>query len=198
MARSRASEEVSGTGTPGGQASLRRLAIGSDPVIRQTRRVERVLVLGPGGAGKSTLAARLGRATGLPVIELDRVFWTPELDPTPKPEWVARQIELMDRPGWIMDGDLGPYDVLEPRLEAADTIVVLDLPRWRCAWRAVRRSHQRIDFWRWLWRWPTEYRPRLMAAIATHAGTADVWRLSRSDEIERFIGGAGRDGRPPA
>lgn len=38
-------------------------------------KVQRVVVLGRGGAGKSTLAWRLGEVTGLPVVELDTLFW---------------------------------------------------------------------------------------------------------------------------
>jgi len=49
-----------------------------------------------------------------------------------------------------MDGDLGPYDVLDVRLRAADTIVFLDFSPVRCAWRAIRRSREHADFWRWL------------------------------------------------
>src|SRR5919107_5216 len=37
--------------------------------------MRRVLVIGSGGAGKSTFAARLGERTGLPVIHLDSLFW---------------------------------------------------------------------------------------------------------------------------
>jgi dephospho-CoA kinase len=41
----------------------------------------RVVILGRGGAGKSTFAARLGAVTGIPVIELDTVFWRADLTP---------------------------------------------------------------------------------------------------------------------
>jgi shikimate 5-dehydrogenase len=41
--------------------------------------VRRVVVVGAGGAGKSVFAARLGEATGLPVVELDKIFWRPGL-----------------------------------------------------------------------------------------------------------------------
>ncbi len=36
--------------------------------------VERVVVLGRGGAGKTTFAVQLGQLLGLPVLELDRYF----------------------------------------------------------------------------------------------------------------------------
>src|ERR1700745_2958242 len=85
--------------------------------------MKRVIVLGPGAAGKSTLAARLGEITRLPRIELDTLFWRPGLAPTPREEWAAIQRQLAAQESWIMDGDLGPYDVLDIRLQAADAIV---------------------------------------------------------------------------
>lgn len=45
------------------------------------------VVLGRGGAGKSVLARRIGEVTGLPVIELDQVFWSADLQPTPRERW---------------------------------------------------------------------------------------------------------------
>ncbi len=51
-----------------------------------------------------------------------------------------------------MDGDLGPYDQLDVRLVSADTIILLDFPLLLCAWRAMRRSRERTDFWLWLTR----------------------------------------------
>jgi adenylate kinase family enzyme len=46
--------------------------------------MERVVILGCAGTGKSTLARRLGAKTGLPVVHLDALFWEPgwqESDP---------------------------------------------------------------------------------------------------------------------
>jgi hypothetical protein len=81
------------------------------------------------------LARGLGDITGLPVIELDTEFWSDDLTPLPAADWNRRQATFAERERWIMDGDLGPYDVVEPRLLRADTVVVLDLPLWLCAWR---------------------------------------------------------------
>ncbi len=39
--------------------------------------MQRVAVVGCGGAGKSTLATALGRLTGLRVVHLDRHYWQP-------------------------------------------------------------------------------------------------------------------------
>ena len=133
-----------------------------------------MIITGPGAAGKSALAVRLGEITSLPVIELDKLFWWPGLTATPRAQWAAVQRGLTAHESWIMDGDLGPYDVPGVRLQAADTIVFLDFSPARCAWRAVRRSRERADFWWWLLTYRRRSRPLLLRAIAVHAGDAEI------------------------
>jgi hypothetical protein len=60
------------------------------------------------------------------VVELDAYFWSADLVPLDRGRWVAVQGTLAAADDWIMDGDLGPYDVLAPRLARADTVVLLD------------------------------------------------------------------------
>lgn len=148
--------------------------------------MRRVVIVGPGAAGKTTLAARLGQITGLPVIELDQSFWQPGLAATPPQQWAAIQRELVRRESWIMDGDLGPYDVVDVRFQAADTVVFLDFSPLRCAWRAVRRSRQRADFWRWLWSYRRKSRPLIRQAIAVHADRAELHVLRTPRAVRRF------------
>jgi len=151
--------------------------------------VQRVVILGRGAAGKSTLALRLGEITGLRVIELDKLFWGPGLIGTPRDQWLSVQQSLVTESGWIMDGDLGPYDTVEVRLRAADTIIFLDFSLVRCAWRAARRSRERADFWLWLLRYRRRSRPSLMEAISNHGVHAAVHILRNPQEVGRFIAG---------
>ncbi len=150
------------------------------------------MILGPGAAGKSTLAAWLGEITGLPVIELDKRFCRAGLAATSPAQWAAIQRELVQQETWIMDGDLGPYDVLDVRLRAADTVIFLDFPRVRCAWRAARRSRERADFWRWLWSYRRRSRPVIRQAITAYAGHADLHVLATPRAVRRFVATAGR------
>ncbi|MGC2279059.1 MAG: hypothetical protein WA603_03530 [Candidatus Acidiferrales bacterium] len=149
--------------------------------------MKRVVILGRGASGKSTLAARLGEITGLPVIELDKLFWQSGLIATPRDEWQKVHINLTAQEKWIMDGDLGPYDALEPRLRPADTILFLDFSLPRCAWRALRRSRERADFWRWLITYRTKSRPVLMQAIATHAPNATLRVFRNPAQLNKFL-----------
>lgn len=148
-----------------------------------------MVVLGRGGAGKSTLAARLGALTGLPVVELDAHFWRPGPTAMPHPAWAAVQQELTAARVWIMDGDLGPYDVLAPRLRAADTVIVLDFSLLRCAWRAVRRSREQIEFWRWVVAYRRVWRPRVLREVAEHAGGATVYVFRGQRAVDRWVVG---------
>jgi adenylate kinase family enzyme len=149
--------------------------------------MKRVVVLGRGASGKSTLARRLGEITGLPVIEVDKIFWQPGLIATPREQWVVMQEKLAAGDRWIMDGDLGPYDAVEVRLRAADTIIFLDFSLVRCAWRAIRRSRERVDFWRWLLAYRCQSRPILRAAIAEHAPNAVLHVFSNPKALGRFV-----------
>ncbi len=147
----------------------------------------RLVVLGPGAAGKSTFARELSEATGIPRTELDKVFWSSDLEATAPATWAQIQQRLTSGDRWILDGDLGPYDVVEARLPRADTIVLLDIPTWRCAWRALRRSRERLDFWQWLLTWRRVSRPQLMEAIATHAGTAELLIATTPNEVRETM-----------
>lgn len=155
---------------------------------RDTGPMQRVVVLGRGAAGKSTFADTLGRRHGLPVIELDKHFWSADLIPLPAAQWRRRQEELAAGPRWVLDGDLGPYDVLAPRLERADTVVIFDFPLTRCAWRALRRSRERADFWWWLVTWRFRHRAAVLNAVATFAPSANL-RIVRSPRgVRRLLG----------
>ncbi|HEV3359016.1 MAG TPA: hypothetical protein VG247_19620 [Pseudonocardiaceae bacterium] len=144
-------------------------------------------MLGRGGAGKSTLARRLGERTGIPVVELDTVFWQEGLVARTTAEWTAIQQELIAEPKWIMDGDLGPYDVVDVRLRTADTVIVLDFSLARCVWRALCRSRERLDFWRWVIGYRRTSLPPLRAAIARCSPDATVHVLRDPRATARFL-----------
>ena len=149
--------------------------------------MQRVVIIGRGASGKSTLAVKLAEITGLPVIELDKIFWQPGLAATPRDQRVAIQQELVERERWIMDGDLGPYDVVEVRLRAADTVIFLDFSLVRCAWGAIRRSPERADFWRWLIGYRRRSRPLLLTAVAAYAAQADFHIFRSPRALKRFV-----------
>ena len=150
--------------------------------------MRRVVILGRGGAGKSVLARQLSELTGIPAIELDRLFWQLGREPTPAEVWVARHRDLIAGERWIIDGDLGPYDVgLGSRLAAADTIILLNFGFLRCAWRTLRRGREQAEYWRWVWSYRRRSLPRLRFAIAAHLPRAQVHELRDPAMVRRFL-----------
>lgn len=139
-------------------------------------------MLGNGASGKSRFSRELSEATGIPRTELDTIFWSSGPVAAPSERWCEIQRELANAIRWILDGDLGPNDALEVRLLRADTIVMFDLPTVVCAWRAVRRSRERLDFWRWLFTWRRQFRPKTFDAIKAYAPAAELLMVrSRAD-----------------
>jgi adenylate kinase family enzyme len=165
--------------------------------------MRRIVIVGNGGSGKSMLARRLGDILGLEVIHLDRYFWQPGWVPTPRDRWQEVVRQLVARPAWVMDGSYaGTVDL---RFPAADTIVFLDMPRWRCLWGAVGRliryrgetrpdlapgCPEKFDwpFLTWIWRYPKDDRPVVLAKLAEHAGGRTVVVLRSPREVRRWLG----------
>jgi predicted exporter len=102
---------------------------------------------------------------------------------------MAIQQELVEGERWIIDGDLGSYDVVDVRLRAADTVIFLDFSLVRCAWRAVRRSPERADFWRWLFAYRHRSRPLLLKAVAAYAAKADFHVFRSPRALKQFVEG---------
>ncbi|HEY1812855.1 MAG TPA: hypothetical protein VGG74_10945 [Kofleriaceae bacterium] len=165
--------------------------------------MQRVVIVGPGGAGKSWLATKLAAVTGLPVVHLDREYWRPGWVEPPKPEWKAKLQTLVASERWIMDGNYG--GTLGIRMERADTIIFLDVSRWTSIAGAVRRRlrggvradmaddcPEKIDveFVRWLWRYHDHHRPGVLEQIGNFAHGRTVVTLRDRREIERWLASA--------
>ena len=98
---------------------------------------QRIMIIGCGGAGKSTLARQLGELLDLPVIHLDTHFWQPGWVEMPKAEWLRTVETLTQGDRWIIDGNY--TGTLHIRFAAADTVLFLDYSRWLCLWRVIGR-----------------------------------------------------------
>ena len=99
--------------------------------------MQRVLVIGPCGAGKSTAATELGRLLDLPVHHLDQLHWREGWVESSREELEAVLAPILASERWLIDGNYG--GTMAARLERADTVVYLDYPTWLCLWRALKR-----------------------------------------------------------
>lgn len=108
--------------------------------MRYGQAMQRLLVIGSPGAGKSTLAHELARRLGLPLYHLDKLFWLPGWIERDRDEGRAELAGVLAQDRWIIDGNYG--STLPMRLERADTVVWLDYPTHLCLARVFKRWWQ--------------------------------------------------------
>lgn len=159
-------------------------------------------MIGSGGAGKSTLSRRLGEMLDIEVIHLDALYWHPGWVETPKPEWRQTVGDLLRRDSWIVDGNYS--GTLDIRVEACDTVIFLDVPRTVCVWRLLKRKvlYRRggrpdmaqgcdeklsLEFFRWVWAYPTRTKPKVLKLIEEHARGKNIICLRKRSDLEGFI-----------
>lgn len=164
--------------------------------------MRRVLVIGSGGAGKTTFARILADRTGLPLVHLDAEHWRPGWVAPPDREWNATVDRLIGRPEWIMDGNYG--GTLPQRLEACDTVIFLDRGRLTCLWRVFRRwatyrgstrpdlpegcpEQLTLDFLRWIWGYPKRRRGPILERLSQLRADQRAVVLRSEAEIARFL-----------
>ena len=164
--------------------------------------MKRVMIIGCGGAGKSTLARKLGAKTGLPVVHLDRIFWSPgnwkHLEPAEFDERLAAE---MEKPQWILDGNYNR--TVELRLGQADTVIYLDFSRLRCmtGWisrviknwgRARADMAQGCNEWfdpemaAWVWNFNRKNREKYHEMLRNAQGV-QVHILKNRRQVRRFL-----------
>lgn len=100
--------------------------------------LRRIAILGGGGAGKSTLARRLGDALGLPVIHLDRLVFGPGWTRRETAAMCADLSAALEPGAWIVEGSYAEASALT--LPTADLVIWLDQPVWLRLYRAWRKT----------------------------------------------------------
>ena len=99
--------------------------------------INRILIIGSPGAGKSTLARSLSQKLGLEIIHLDQYYWKENWQESKRTDWEETIKKLIQKDQWIMDGNYG--DTMDIRINRADSIIYLDFPTRVTLFRIIKR-----------------------------------------------------------
>ena len=99
-------------------------------------------VLGYAGSGKTYLSDYIAEKKNIPVLHLDDIKWDKEWKPVDDSVVLPQVADFMAKENWIIDGYY-TYLLIDERLEDADKIVLLLLPRLVCFLRALKRTKSR-------------------------------------------------------
>lgn len=126
--------------------------------------MDRVMVIGGPGSGKTWLAKELARCTGLPVIAIDDLVHDAAGQQRPPARIDADARAAADSSRWIIEG--GNSRTYDYRAQRANCIVLPQPPLWKRLWRVWRRDGWNRPLLVWTWRYDRVFGPRDRAALA--------------------------------
>lgn len=99
--------------------------------------MNKVIVIGCPGSGKTTFSEKLHKQTNLPLYYLDAIWHKPDKTHIERSEFDERLHEILNEDSWIIDGNY--QRTLETRLQYCDTVFLFDLPVEVCLEGAISR-----------------------------------------------------------
>jgi adenylate kinase family enzyme len=165
---------------------------------------QRIMIVGQPGAGKSTLARRLGLLTGLPVVHIDKIHWQAGWRERSKEEKTRLCLDAEQRERWIFEG--GHSATWRNRLARADMLIWLDLSVGRRLWRVTCRAfagrgetrpdmaedcperlHLLPEFLHFIWATRRTARLKIANLIETATSNLRIVQLRSDQEIATFL-----------
>ena len=163
--------------------------------------MERIIIIGCGGAGKSTLARQLGEKLDLPVVHLDKLFWRPNWISVSQEEFDELHRRELAKETWILDGNFNR--TMPERIARCDTVIYLDFSRFACLMGVAKRilttygtvrpdmgegCPERFDweFLQWVWNFNKNKRQRYLTMLA-ELKDKQVYILKNRQEVKKFL-----------
>ncbi len=169
------------------------------------KEIKRIAIIGNAGSGKSTLSQKLHKITNLPIYYLDQYFWKPGWVRTDPDEYKSVHDVICDKDAWIIDGI--NLRVMEYRIQRADMIIFLDVPRYLCFYRIFKRTFKNygkettsspqgcperfnwefIKFLKWVWDFKKKYPAAVKALLKKYSDDKQIYIFRSQQEVDAFI-----------
>lgn len=158
--------------------------------------MNRALVIGCPGSGKSTFARRLRDKTGLPLFYLDQIYWRADRTTVDRETFDRQLKDILTRNRWIIDGNY--LRTLPLRLLYCDTVFFLDYPVELCLKGIEARRGKAREDMPWIETTPdpvfesfvtsfeADVRPLVEQALSAVSGVA-VHRFFSRKDAEKYL-----------
>lgn len=99
--------------------------------------MNKILIIGCPGSGKTTLSKELSKRLNLPLVHLDKIWWFGNWQNVSREQFDIALLKELQKPSWIIDGNYNR--TISLRLQYCDTIIYLDYSKYICIWSAIKR-----------------------------------------------------------
>lgn len=159
--------------------------------------MDKIIIIGCAGSGKSTFARKLSKKTGLPLYYLDMIWHKPDQTTLTEAEFDERLKNLLKKDKWIIDGNY--MRTLEMRLKECDTVFLLDMPTRVCLESAISRIGKKREDLPWLEteldeefkQWICDYSekslPEIVALLEKYKNEKQIIVFRSREEIDAYL-----------
>ena len=159
--------------------------------------MQKILVIGSPGAGKSTFARKLRDLTNLPLYYLDVLWHKPDRTTVTRSEFDEQLQEILQKPHWILDGNY--LRTLDVRLSACDTVLLMDFPLEVCLLGAKSRIGKAredmpwvelefdLEFEQWIVDFSKDQLPQIYSLLQKYQADRDIHIFKSRDEANAHL-----------
>lgn len=161
--------------------------------------MDKILIIGLQGSGKSTFANKLGKKLKREVIHLDSIYYKSgwQRRHTTKDEWKETVRSLVSQDKWIIDGQY--TSSLMIRIPRADTIIFFNFNKFLCFYRIFKRAineNQPFDkpegnfnhvSWDLIKKLVTFQRNKILEMLKPFKNTKKIFIVKNSKEAENLL-----------